>query len=118
VDDETMLVLVDEAIERMTWLTDSDGAMVALARRYATEIDRAQGLADAVAELTGAGMSNSELNRLRQLELRADVTKAVGWLGPHLANALKALGGTPAERKALGVEEAVRGRLAQLRAAR
>lgn len=40
------------------------------------------------------------------------------FLGPHLVNALKALGGAPAERKALGVEQQVRGKLAQLREGR
>ncbi len=116
--DEGLLNLVDDAIRHMTWLTDADQAMVALARKYAWEIDHAQDLADAVAEIRPSDLDNSGKNRLRQLELRADVAKYVGWLGPHLANALKALGGSPAERKSLGVEEAVHGHLAALRAAR
>ena len=79
---------VRAAVGAMTWLTDSDAGMVGLALAYAEKID--------------AG----------------DDAKTVGWLGPHLANALRALGGAPAERKALGVDEQVRGKLAQLRAAR
>lgn len=40
------------------------------------------------------------------------------FLGPHLTNTLKALGGSPADRKALGVEETVRGKLAEMRGRR
>ena len=83
-----LLGTVTAAVEAMTWLGPSDRAMVALALEYARRIDEASD------------------------------EKAVGWLGPHLANALRALGGTPAERKALGIEEQVRGKLAELRAAR
>jgi hypothetical protein len=78
----------------MHWLGDTDRAMVDLAIRYAERIE------EAAAE--GGDQS----------------FKMVGWLGPHLANTLKSLGGAPAERKALGVEKAVKGRLAELRAAR
>jgi hypothetical protein len=78
----------------MHWLDDSDRAMVDLAIRYAQRIEEAA---------TEGGDQSF---------------KMVGWLGPHLANTLKSLGGAPAERKALGVEKAVKGRLAELRAAR
>ncbi len=84
----TVLVAVTAAVAAMTWLQPSDQAMVALALEYARTIDDAE-----------------------------DV-KTVGWVGPHLANVLRALGGAPAERKALGIEEPVRGKLAELRAAR
>jgi len=84
----TVLGAVTAAVEAMTWLQPSDLALVALALEYARTIDDA-----------------------------ADV-KTVGWVGPHLANVLRALGGAPAERKALGIEEPVRGKLAELRAAR
>ncbi len=40
------------------------------------------------------------------------------YLGPHLLQTLRALGGTPGDRKALQVEEAVHGKLAHLRAVR
>jgi hypothetical protein len=80
--------VVTTAVQAMTWLGPSDRAMVALALEYARRIDQATD------------------------------EKAVGWLGPHLANTLRSLGGTPAERKALGIEEQVRGKLAELRAGR
>lgn len=85
---------VTTAVRSMHWLGDSDQAMVDLAIRYAKQIEDAA-------------------------EQGGDVAfKMVGWLGPHLANTLKSLGGAPAERKALGVDKAVKGRLAELRAAR
>jgi hypothetical protein len=85
---------VSSAVRSMHWLGDSDQAMVDLAVRYAQQIEDAA-------------------------EQGGDVAfKMVGWLGPHLANTLKSLGGAPAERKALGVDKAVKGRLAELRAAR
>lgn len=94
-DTEPSLVeSVTQATAAMHWLEPSDQAMVDLAIRYAKRIE------EAAAE--GGDQS----------------FKMVGWLGPHLANTLKALGGAPADRKALGVERAVKGRLAELRAAR
>ncbi|MEN6333504.1 MAG: hypothetical protein ABFE01_04535 [Phycisphaerales bacterium] len=39
-------------------------------------------------------------------------------LGPLLMKALKELGGTPADRRSIGVEPEVKGKLAALRAAR
>ena len=84
----TVLEAVTAAVKAMTWLQASDQALVALAREYASTIDDAE-----------------------------DV-KTVGWVGPHLANVLRSLGGAPAERRSLGIEEPVRGKLAELRAAR
>lgn len=84
---------VDAAVGAMTWLKPSDGAGVALARLYAAQIDT-------VVEVSDVGSQ--------------ELTKAL-YLGPHLLNTLRALGGAPAERKALGEEEAVSGKLAQLR---
>ncbi len=86
----TVLGAVTAAVGAMTWLQPSDLALVALALalEYARTIDD------------------------------ADDVKTVGWVGPHLANVLRALGGAPAERRALGIEEPVRGKLAELRAAR
>ena len=83
-----VLGAVTAALDAMTWLGPSDQGMVALALSYARTIDA------------------------------ADDAKTVGWMGPHLANVLRALGGAPADRKALGIEEPVRGKLAELRAAR
>jgi len=85
---ETLHAAVTAAVGAMPWLTPADQGMVALALEYARKIDAAED------------------------------DKAVGWMGPHLANALRALGGSPAERKALAVDEVVRGKLAVLRAAR
>ncbi len=85
---EGVLGAVETALGAMTWLGPSDAGMVALAVEFARRIDAAQD------------------------------ERTVGWLGPHLANILRSLGGTPAERKALGVEEQMRGKLAELRAAR
>ena len=82
---------VQAAVSLMGWLKPTDGAAVDLALTYAARIDEALG--------TGEGQ---------------EVTKAL-YLGPHLLNTLRALGGTPAERKAMNVEEAVGGKLAQLR---
>lgn len=79
---------VGAAIDGMTWLLPSDRGLVELALEYARRIDAATD------------------------------EKTVGWLGPHLGNVLRSLGGAPADRKALGVEDAVRGKLAELRAAR
>lgn len=84
----TVLSAVTAAVGAMTWLQPSDLALVALAMEYARTIDD------------------------------ADDVKTVGWVGPHLANVLRALGGAPVERRALGIEEPVRGKLAELRAAR
>jgi hypothetical protein len=75
----------------MNWLKSTDQAAVDLALTYADRIDAA------IASESGP-----------------ELTKAL-YLGPHLLNTLRALGGTPAERKLLGAEEAVGGTLAQLR---
>lgn len=85
---------VDCAVEAMRWLNESDRAAVALARSYAERIDVAIASGD------------------------PDTATKAMYLGPHMLNALKALGGTPAERKALNVEEEAQGKLAQLRAIR
>jgi hypothetical protein len=79
---------VRAAIGAMTWLGPADQGMVALALDYARRIDA------------------------------ADDDKAAGYLGQNLSGVLRALGGAPAERKALGVEEKVAGKLATLRARR
>lgn len=86
----TIAGAVREAVAGMHWLGDTDQATVALALRYARTLD-----------LSGA-----------------DDVQAVRMIGPKLLEALRALGGTPAERRALGVDQQVSGRLAELRAAR
>ena len=65
---------IDAAEKDMEWLTGADKAAVELARVYARRIDEAT--------LKEEGQ---------------EVTKAL-YLGPHLLNTLRALGGTPDER--------------------
>ncbi len=113
-----MVSAVQAAADSMGWLDPADRAMLALALRYAQTIEDAHLLAERLADLDVSDASHSLYKRIEALEAMADAQKAIGWIGPHLANALKSLGGAPAERKALGVEEAVRGRLAELRSAR
>lgn len=83
-----VLGAVTAAVEAMPWLGPSDLGMVALALDYARRIDAAED------------------------------DKAAGYLGQNLSGVLRALGGAPAERKALGVDAQVQGKLASLRAAR
>ncbi len=83
-----VLGAVTTALEAMPWLGPADQGMVALALEYARRIDAAED------------------------------DKAAGYLGQNLSGVLRALGGAPAERKALGVEERVQGKLAALRAGR
>lgn len=82
---------VEEATRQMGWLTPADQAAVDLAKSYAETIDLAIESGDA-----------------------QTVTKAL-YLGPHLLNALAALGGTPAGRRALDLKEEARGKLATVR---
>lgn len=86
--------VVESSVEAMVWLKDSDQATVKLAVVYAQQIDAAVASGD-----------------------ESTAVKAL-YLGPHLLNALRALGGAPADRKALGVEEAAHGKLAHLRSIR
>ncbi len=83
-----VLGAVTAAVAAMPWLGAADQGMVALAVEYARRIDA------------------------------SDDDKAVGYLGQNLSGVLRALGGSPAERKSLGVEEKVAGKLAALRAGR
>lgn len=76
----------------MPWIKPTDLAAVEIALTYARRIDEAVAYADGI-----------------------EVTKAL-YLGPHLLNTLRALGGTPLERKQLESGESVGGKLAQLRA--
>ncbi|RZU32705.1 terminase small subunit [Blastococcus saxobsidens] len=85
---EGVLGAVRAAVDAMPWLGPADQAMVALALDYARRIDAAED------------------------------DKAAGYLGQNLSGVLRALGGAPAERKALGVEEQVAGKLAALRGRR
>jgi len=83
-----VLGAVEAAVGAMPWLTPADAGMVALALEYARMIDTAED------------------------------PKAGAYAGQGLSGVLRALGGAPAERRALGVEEKVAGKLAALRASR
>lgn len=72
---------VRKSVEGMPWLAPSDHAAIELAATYAARIDEAVDTGD-----------------------NALATKAL-YLGPHLLNTLRALGGTPEERKALTAGE-------------
>src|SRR3954453_17826895 len=85
---EGILGAVTAAVGAMTWLGPADDAMGAPALDYARRIDA------------------------------TDDAKAAGYLGQNLSGVLRALGGAPAERKALGVEEQVAGKLAAMRGRR
>ena len=82
---------VKAATAKMSWLTPADKAAVQLALSYAETIDSAIESGDQYA-----------------------TTKAL-YLGPHLLNALGALGGTPSGRKVLELKEEARGKLASVR---
>lgn len=70
----SMVDATDEAIEAMVWLTPADQSAVAMVRTYAWRIDEAARAGD-----------------------EQEITKAL-YLGPHLLNGLRELGGTPAAR--------------------
>jgi hypothetical protein len=107
---------VKAAVDAMSWLQGSDGALKALALRQAAEIEKAIDRADELEAVRDefAG-EQSMYKRLQKLEAMCDVTKTVGWLGPQLQGVLRDLGGTPAARKAMSEGKAVGGRLKQLR---
>lgn len=107
---------VKAALDKMSWLGPSEGAMKALALRQAemieTAIDRAEELAALYAE---AGGDKDIYKRLDKLASMCDVAKLVGWLGPQLQGVLRDLGGTPGARKAMSTDKPVGGRLDQIR---
>ena len=88
----SLLVAVNASFEAMPWLRSADGAAMELAREYAARIDEALEF--------GEGQ---------------EVTKAL-YLGPHLLNTMRDLGGTPTGRKALQDSTPVGGALASIRA--
>ncbi len=85
-----LVTSVRRSVKAMHWLTDSDKATVDLALRYAQTI-----------EDTGGGDP-----------------RTLAALGQQLLSTLKALGGTPSDRKAIGAEPQVKSRLAEIRALR
>lgn len=73
---------VQKSIGEMPWLTEADNGMITLALQYAKRIDNALRIADNL-----PGDATAQVN----------ATKAL-YLGPHLVNCLKELGGTPGSR--------------------
>jgi hypothetical protein len=111
-----MVAEVRAAVADMAWLRPSDQAMVELALRYAAGIDAADAAVPLALEvLNGAAPEEKQAALASLLTAQADAVKAAGWLGQQLANVLRSLGGTPPDRKALGVTEGPRGQLAKLR---
>ena len=112
---------VRSMLDTMTWLTDADAGMKALALRLADEIEQARDRAAAYASIRGdAGAEVDILKRLRALQAHCDATKSVGWLGPQLQGVLRDLGGSPAARRDIldgKPAKNVGSRIAQLRAA-
>ncbi|MCW1249652.1 hypothetical protein ODZ83_05530 [Acaricomes phytoseiuli] len=70
---------VDDSVKSMDWLTGADDAAVKLAKTYAERMDKG------ALEFEGGLISSTEYNK-------------VLYLGPHLLNTLRALGGTPDAR--------------------
>ena len=77
--DSSLTSAVEAAVKAMPWITDMDRGAVTLARAYAAQIDRV--LTDKMIRETDPQL----------------ITKAL-YLGPHLLNTLRELGGTPAGR--------------------
>ena len=71
-----------EAIDSMKWLTEADEGIIALALQYAKRIDNSLRVAD---------------DNPTDVVAQTGATKAL-YLGPHLVNALKTLGGSPGDR--------------------
>ena len=104
------------SIRQMTWLEPTDDAAVALAVRYAETLDRAA--AGARAAEIPADADADAAARIRELEAQVEAVKVLGWLGPHVTNILRDLGGTPASRAKLSTGSKVGGKLAELRGRR
>lgn len=108
---------VERALDDMTWLKPSDDGLMALARKYAAEIEKARDRLTELEDLYGESRGDmSVIKRLQKLEAMCDVTKTIGWLGPQLQGVLRDLGGTPTARAAMKPDKPIGGRLAQLRA--
>lgn len=118
---------VENAIGQMDWLQATDRAMVELALSYARQIDMANFVAldaserlknlDPDMEPEDAKAFMDTANRSLAASMKAH------YLGPHLHNAMRSLGGDPASRKEItgassGAAEAPADPLAAMRAKR
>ena len=90
-----LVTSVRKAVKAMHWLEESDQASADLAVRFAKDIESAA--------------ASGDPDR---------TSKVLATTGRELMAALKALGGTPAERRALNVERQAKSRLAEIRALR
>ena len=108
---------VDAATSEMDWLTDTDKALVDLAKSYAQQIEEARERLALLDELWAEARGDRGLTqKLSKLEAMCDVAKMIGWLGPQLQGVLRDLGGTPQSRKAMKPDQPIGGALAALRA--
>lgn len=100
---ETLEEAVETAVGQMDWLQATDRAMVELALSYARQIDMANFVAldaserlknlDPDMEPEDAKAFMDTANRSLAASMKAH------YLGPHLHNAMRSLGGDPASRK-------------------
>lgn len=121
-DDAPNLVDALASVLTEITLTAADGVLVALAQRYAEEIEHARDLRDESDRLMrraiddGADGLYEQIKRLRRrIELAETVTK----IGPLLNKALEDLLATPAARAKGGIKASptAAGRMEQLRSA-
>lgn len=111
---------VEDAITYMTgdlgWLKPADQGLVALARKYADEIERTVDRAEELEALwESRGADRSYWARLQKLEAHCDVVRVIGWLGPQLQGVLKELGGSMLSRRAMEKTQPIGGRLDELK---
>jgi hypothetical protein len=96
-----------EALAAMQWNTTADNAMIALAKRYAQQIEEAVERAEELEQLwREAHRMGDERDlfrkRLERLEAKCEVDRMVGWLGPQLQGVIRELGGSSMARKSFG----------------
>lgn len=101
-------------------VTGPDAALVALAQRYAEEIEHARELMDESDRIMRQCIDEGNealLQQVRRLRRRIELAETVTKLGPLLNNALADLLATPAARAKGGIKPSptAAGRLAQLR---
>lgn len=99
---ETLEEAVETAVGQMDWLSPTDRATVELALSYARQIDMSNLTAIAAADQIRnlEGMDPEEVAPLIESANRAlAASMRALYLGPHLHNAMKSLGGDPLSRK-------------------
>jgi hypothetical protein len=105
-----------DELRKLAFVTAADEATVALARKYADEIERTVERAEELEDLWNSrGADRSFYARLEKLEANCDVVRVVGWLGPQLQGVLKELAGTTMSRRAMEKTNPMGGRLDKLK---